>query len=288
MQQSIRDKYKLTEQENEKIYNQIEQEVFGEVPTSEKPITIIVGGQSGAGKGAVISYSKNELIESGRNPIIITTDEYKPYHPKAKEIAKKYPTEYVEIIEQYAGNWTGRVLKKAIDDKYDFIFEGTLKNDRILKRIKEMHDRGFSIKTRVLAVPKLESLISLHERYQQQIDTIGLGRLISIKQHNMAYNGIPSVIDQIEKSGLCDVEVFIRGEELHKPKMVYSSCVKNNSYITARQALEECRKNQAYKTSKSAKQRIDTLKQQFINRNASKEEMEQLNELEEEFLNYIR
>ena len=286
MQQSIRDKYKLTEQESDEIYSKIEQEVFGEIPTSEKPITIIVGGQSGAGKGAVISYSKNELEKSGKNPIIITTDEYKPYHQNSKEIAKNYPTEYVEIIEQYAGAWTGKVLRKAIDEKYDFIFEGTLKNNRILKRIKEMKDNGFSIKTRVLAVPKLESLISLHERYQQQIDTIGLGRLISIKQHNMAFSGIPAVIDEIEKSGLCDVEVFIRGDELNKPKMVYSSAKNNNAHPTARQALEDYRIIEGNKTKSTAKQRIDKLKQQFKDRNATKEEMEQLKELEEEFINY--
>lgn len=56
----------------------------------------------------------------------------------AIEIAKKYPTKYVEIVEQDASNSTGRILKKAIKDKYNFIFEGTLKNERILNRISEM------------------------------------------------------------------------------------------------------------------------------------------------------
>ena len=64
--------------------------------------------------------------------VLITTDEYKPYHPNAIEIARKYPTEYVEIVEQDAGPWTGSIMKKAIDDRHNFIFEGTLKNDRIL------------------------------------------------------------------------------------------------------------------------------------------------------------
>lgn len=286
MKQNIRDKYKLTEQESDNIFKQIEQEVFGEIPTSDKPISIIVGGQSGAGKGAVISFSKNELESDGKKPIIITTDEYKPYHPNSKEIAKRYPTEYVEIVEQYAGAWTDKVLRKAIDDKYDFIFEGTLKNNRILEKIKEMKEKGFLIKTRVLAVSKLESLISIHERYQQQIDTIGWGRLISIKQHNMAYSGIPSVIDEIEKSGFCDVEVFIRGKELNKPQMVYSSCQNSQSYPTARIALEHYRKTQGYITKVSAEDRINRLKQKFIERNATNEEMEQLCELEQEFINY--
>ena len=34
-------------------------------------------------------------------------------------------------------------MKKAIDDKHNFIFEGTLKNDRILDRIQELKQNGF-------------------------------------------------------------------------------------------------------------------------------------------------
>ena len=102
----------------------------------------------------------------------------------------------------------------------------------------------------------------------------------------MAYSGIPSVIDEIEKSGFCDVEVFIRGKELNKPQMVYSSCQNSQAYPTARIALEHYRKTQGYITKVSAEDRINRLKQKFIERNATNEEMEQLCELEQEFINY--
>lgn len=287
MEQNIRDKYKLSPEEHQTIYKKIEDEVFNEMLTSNEPIAIIVGAQSGAGKGAVITYSKNELEAQGKQVIIITTDEYKPYHPKAIEMAKKYPTEYVSIVEQDAGAWTGKVLRKSIDEGYNFIFEGTLKNERILDRIKEMKEKGFSVTVRVLAVPKLESLISLHERYQKQIDIIGWGRLVSTPHHNQAYSGVPSTVDAIEKSGLCTVEVYTRGKQLNKPELVYSSKEPSAIYPTARIALEEYRKIKETDVRKTAEDRLKELREQFVARGATEEEMKQLENLQDEYINII-
>lgn len=279
--EDIKKKYKLPEDEHMRIYKKIENEVFREIEPDAKPIAIIVGGQPGSGKGAVISFSKTEQETQGKCIIIITTDEYKPYHPNAIEIARKYPTEYVQIVEQDAGAWTGKVLKKAIDDRYNFIFEGTLKSDRILERIKELKQNGFEVVVRALAVPRLESLIAIHERYQNQIKNMGWGRLIAIDHHNQAYDGVPEVIDKIERSGLCNVEIYVRGTQINKPMRVYDGRQASEIYPTARIALEEYRKSESAKTNLTAVQRIEKLKIEFRERNANLEEMRQLEQLEQ-------
>ena len=173
------------------------------------------------------------------------------------------------------------MLKTAIDNKYNFIFEGTLKNDRILERIKELKEKGFDVTTRVLAVSRLESLISIYERYQQQIANMGWGRLISIDHHNKAYDGIPKVVDKIEKSKLCTVEIYIRGRKINEPQMVYSSKIKNEINPTARIALEQYRNSEYDKAKKTANERIKKIKKDFILRNASNEEIQGIEKLEE-------
>ena len=285
MEQSIKDKYKLSDEEHNKIYKEIEKEVFVNSTPQDEPIAIIVGGQPGCGKGGVIAYTKNQVEANGKCIILITTDEYKPYHPNAIEIARKYPTEYVEIVEQDAGPWTGSIMKKAIDDKHNFIFEGTLKNDRILDRIQELKQNGFNVTVRALAVPRLESLLTVHERYEKQMEVLTYGRLISIEHHNKAYDGIPAVVDKIEKSGLCTVEVYLRGDEIGKPVKVYSSKEKNERFPTARIALEEYRKSEEKETIKTAKTRVNKLRESFVKRNAKESELKQLDELENYWIN---
>lgn len=285
MEQSIKDKYKLSEEEHNKIYKEIEKEVFVNSTPQDEPIAIIVGGQPGCGKGGVIAYTKNQVEANGKCIILITTDEYKPYHPNAIEIARNYPTEYVEIVEQDAGPWTGSIMKKAIDDKHNFIFEGTLKNDRILDRIQELKQNGFNVTVRALAVPRLESLLTVHERYEKQMEVLTYGRLISIEHHNKAYDGIPAVVDKIEKSGLCTVEVYLRGDEIGKTVKVYSSKEKNERFPTARIALEEYRKSEGKETIKTAKTRVNKLRESFVKRNAKESELKQLDELENYWIN---
>lgn len=285
MEQSIKDKYKLSEEEHNKIYKEIEKEVFVNSTPQDEPIAIIVGGQPGCGKGGVIAYTKNQVEANGKCIILITTDEYKPYHPNAIEIARKYPTEYVEIVEQDAGPWTGSIMKKAIDDKHNFIFEGTLKKIEILDRIQELKQNGFNVTVRVLAVPRLESLLTVHERYEKQMEVLTYGRLISIEHHNKAYDGIPAVVDKIEKSGLCTVEVYLRGDEIGKPVKVYSSKEKNERFPTARIALEEYRKSEGKETIKTAKTRVNKLRESFVKRNAKESELKQLDELENYWIN---
>ena len=275
----------MSEEEHNKIYKEIEKEVFVNSTPQDEPIAIIVGGQPGCGKGGVIAYTKNQVEANGKCIILITTDEYKPYHPNAIEIARKYPTEYVEIVEQDAGPWTGSIMKKAIDDKHNFIFEGTLKNDRILDRIQELKQNGFNVTVRVLAVPRLESLLTVHERYEKQMEVLTYGRLISIEHHNKAYDGIPAVVDKIEKSGLCTVEVYLRGDEIGKPVKVYSSKEKNERFPTARIALEEYRKSEGKETIKTAKTRVNKLRESFVKRNAKESELKQLDELENYWIN---
>ena len=181
--------------------------------------------------------------------------------------------EYPYVLDQIE-------MKKAIDDRYNFIFEGTLKNDRILDRIKELKQNGFSVIVRALAVPRLESLLTVHERYQKQMEVLTYGRLISIDHHNKAYDGIPAVVDKIEKSGLCTVEIYLRGQTIGKPIKVYSSKEKNERFPTARIALEEYRKSEAQTVTVTAKTRVENLRKEFAKRNAKESEMKQLDELE--------
>ena len=72
--------------------------------------------------------------------------------------------------------------------------------ENTIDRIKELKQNGFSVIVRALAVPRLESLLTVHERYQKQMEVLTYGRLISIDHHNKAYDGIPAVVTPISSS----------------------------------------------------------------------------------------
>lgn len=279
------DKYRLSTEKHNEIYKIIENEVFMDIKPSKNPLAIIVGTQSGAGKGGLIQFSRDEVERRGESIKIITTDDYKPYHPNATEIAQKYPTQYVQIVESDAGRWTGEILQKAINEKYNFIFECTLKNNRILERMKELKENGFTVILRSLAVPGIESLISIFERYECQMKTLGFGRLVTNEYHDLSYDGMRDVIEEIEKSDLCDnIEIYVRGKKIAEPKIVYSTDKNLNIDYNAKIALDKYRKQEEDKMKdETVKKRIQLLRESCLERNANKDEMNQLDNLEKTY-----
>lgn len=147
----LTEQYKLSEKEHNEIYNIIEKLIFNNVTPVDNPTAIIVGAQPGSGKGSLIGYSKSTFKDN--NIVIITTDDYKPFHPKAGEIAMKHPTKYCEIVEKDSAKWTNEILNYAIKNKYNFIFECTLRNERIIERMKELK--------KIILMLKLEHLLYL-------------------------------------------------------------------------------------------------------------------------------
>lgn len=283
-------KYKLSEKKHQEIFEIIKTMIFNNIESVENPTAIIVGAQPGSGKGALIGYSKRLFYDD--NIVIITTDDYKPFHPKASDIASKYPTYYSEIVEKDSARWTNEMLNFAIQNKYNFIFEVTLRNERILETIKKLKENNFNVIVRCFAVSYIESLLSAFERYENQVEARNWGRFFNPISYNDTYKNIPNVLEKIEQSNDCDIlEVYKRSEDIRNPILVYGKYTKpyktqeTFNYQTAKEAIMKVR-NEDLNDILNKKERLQSLKQSFERRQASQEEKEKLEQLEEIMDNY--
>lgn len=291
-------KYKLSKKEHNMIYEVMKKMIFNTAKRVENPIAVIVGAQPGSGKGSLIGYSKK--LYPNNNALIITTDDYKPFHPKAGEISKKYPTLYSRIVEADSSIWTSKILQEAIQNKYNFIFEVTLKNERILERMKELKENGYTVIVRVLAVSYIESLLSAFERYEKQVQIRSWGRFFDPLSYNYTYQNIPNTVETIEKSEYCDaLEIYKRGKDIKYPEIIYATYTKeyrskypnmiflenNETYHTAKKAIIKCR-NEELENMVNIRERFDKLKDSFERRKLTKGEIEGLKILEEIIKNY--
>lgn len=258
----ILNKYKLSEEEHNYLYNMIKRIWTLEKNPVENPIAVIIGGQTGAGKSGIISYSQ-KMFKDG-NVIIINSDEIKPFHPYSEEIAKTYPELYTKVTDQESNTWTSRLFEETRQEHYNIIFEGTMKNNRVAdEAIVELQKLGYTVIVRGLAVCDLESRLSIHERYEAQLATKGWGRLVVPEHHNQTYEGMPNTIGYIEDNDRYDIlEIFKRGETPDSPELIYSKhnertieqtmksidnkdfvskSTKKYGYKTAKEAINECR-----------------------------------------------
>ena len=216
---------------------------------------------------------------------VIDDDGYRLLHPKAKEILKKYPLLYTEITGVETSLITSEILKEAIEKRYNFIFEGTMKNTRILETMRKMPKEYTKI-VRVMATSNIESLLTAFERNEAQIEVVGYGRFTNVLTHNKTYDGVLSSIQEVEKSGVPEViEIFARTEDITMPKCIYSSKSNNNIYSSAYEAMKKEREI----NKESVKETVDKRLADILNnRNVEKFENIQRNILKEEIKKMMR
>ena len=244
------------------------------------------------------------------NVIIINSDEIKPFHPQSEEIARLYPDMYTIITDQESNTWTSRLFEELRRERYNIIFEGTMKNNRIAdESITELQDLGYTVVVRGIATCGLESRMSILERYEGQVRTKGWGRLVTPDHHNQTYAGMPNTIEYIEQTGKYDVlEILARGETPDEPITIYSmhnpsKKEKIEKALNGKKAVSKYTRRFGYKSAKSAvlesreeeydrvvptlQSRIKEVLDSMVSRDASVEEKNIVLELMKDYMEVI-
>lgn len=222
------EEYKLTKEEHKKIGDIINQTMLlGKIP-QQNPVAIIDIGPPGSGKTGLNGYAVNQFDDQGI--VVVNNDELRPFHPKADEIARLYPEYYNKITNEDSKFWTDDLVEKAIANRVNFLYEGTGRKIEIFKRMIDKMS-GYKIIVRAMAVNELNCLMSIVERYDEQVKQKGWGRIVSATTFYKAYDEeMLNTIDTFEKSGMVDtVEVYMRGKIPSHPVRIYSSNIKEFS-----------------------------------------------------------
>ena len=222
------EEYKLTKEEHKKIGDIINQTMLlGKIP-QQNPVAIIDIGPPGSGKTGLNGYAVNQFENQGI--VVVNNDELRPFHPKADEIARLYPEYYNKITNEDSKFWTDDLVEKAIANRVNVLYEGTGRKIEIFKRMIDKMS-GYKIIVRAMAVNELNCLMSIVERYDEQVKQKGWGRIVSATTFYKAYDEeMLNTIDTFEKSGMVDtVEVYMRGKIPSQPVRIYSSNIKEIS-----------------------------------------------------------
>ena len=106
--------YKLTQEEHDRIGRNINEIMMCGKQPQENPIAVIDIAPPGSGKTGLNGYALKQF--SNGNLIIVNNDELKPFHPKADEVANKYPEYYIKVTNEESKRWTDNLVDKAIEE----------------------------------------------------------------------------------------------------------------------------------------------------------------------------
>ena len=85
------------------------------------------------------------------------------------------------------------------------IVEGTMRNPSVpISTAENLKNKGYSVEAYIIAAPKEFSSIIGYSRYVKDRRNQGFGRMLDMKSHNQAANGLPKSIDELSERGLVE------------------------------------------------------------------------------------
>lgn len=184
--------HQYTEEELNTARQVIFTKYIGDAQTyqSARPAGVLLGGQPGAGK--------TELTETIRRQfrpvkfVVINGDEYRQYHPRAKQIDQEYGQDAPKYTQPFSNALVKYLKAECLRLHCNFIIEGTMRTYAVIKRTAdEVKQAGFQCEAHALAVHWQDSLLGVFQRYEGDKQRTGVGRFSPIQVHDEAYRQIP-------------------------------------------------------------------------------------------------
>lgn len=234
---------RLSEAQNEHIFRTeiLPDYLPDDIGMVDRPPTLIVlGGQPGSGKTAVLTASHTELEQSGPT-IRIAGDDLRSYHPGFVAHQKADPATASRFTQVDAGIWSEKLLSAATERGVHVVFETTMRTpDNVEKVMTAGRSAGYHVEARVLAVSPRISWQGCHYRFEEMHHAGAAARIPPRAVHDAAVTGLADSLERIERRKLADRVVIQRSNG----EVVYDNTLSKGEWLAAakaRQVLEEAR-----------------------------------------------
>ncbi|CEH39650.1 conserved hypothetical protein [Xanthomonas citri pv. citri] len=210
--QSDTAQFRLDPETHAEILHEIQTQALAATRPAQRPVAIILGGQPGAGKAGLASSALDELAG---NAVKIDADELRKNHPRYIALMREDDCTAADRTHGDAGPWAVKLTSAAMAARRNLIVDGTMRDpDNLAKLCRKLRDAGYRIEARVMAVNALASRLSIHERYERQVQANGFGRWSNRDKHDAAFVGVPLTVEKLETEQLVDrMTVFARNSD---------------------------------------------------------------------------
>ena len=197
--------------------------IYATARRSDNPeIDFIVAGP-GAGKSGVESYLKNSLKEKGERCAIVNSDKIAEFHPDYEDAIEELPDVCYKVTRQFVRPATPIIFDELRKNNINILNENTFdKGESDIEFVKKFKDAGYRTNVNIIATDSYISRLSCFEREARMLQDGDTPRGISKETQERMYNSFMNEIIELERLGYCDeINVYTRGENINKPKLVY-------------------------------------------------------------------
>lgn len=257
------EKYKLPKEEHHKILESLKKDLFGDRMSEKNPSLMFVIGQPGCGKTTFINSTNLSQY------VMINSDDYRSFSKYSKEILEQYPTNYARLTNYDAHLWGDELFSYAIENGYSVLREKAPTDCSLLECLKKVPNH-YKVVINVVVAGNLTSLLATRERYEKEILQNDKAKLSNIDTHDKCYHLLPNFILDCHRLG---VKVnYIVPIDYHYQIIPVGSDALN--------LLQEIREESNQKSCLTYDERMSHIRMNMINRNAPKEQFDELIKIE--------
>ena len=171
---------------------------------SDKPCTVFVGGQPGAGKTRATHLVRVSGLHDG--PLLpVNGDDLRQYHPDYDRLCDEEPLAMPERTAKASAAWIRMTMEYVDAERIPAIVEGTWRNAAtVLDEAANAKRAGRSTHAVVLAVPPALSSLAILERYYRDRSAGLPARWTPASAHDNAVANLPATVCAVAMSPLAD------------------------------------------------------------------------------------
>ena len=209
----------------EEIYLRERKDLLSDLTPQEKPLAFILGGQPASGKSKLAKEFIGKF--SNDNILFVNGDIYREFHPNRQELINN-PLSYSKETQIFSNVFTENLIREAIENKYNIMVEGTMRNPQVpYNTAKMFKENGYEVEILAISAPSVFTELGLYNRYQEEINFQGWGRLAEIESHNSAVSGILSSLNLLYNEKAADkIHLYSYQAEKH----IVSFSLQNNEW----------------------------------------------------------
>ena len=264
--------FALSKEESLNVYHHIETDYFKNKTSVKNPVIHLVISQAGGGKSKV----SKSILQNYPNTVFIDSDVFKKYNPLKDLLLEHCPTYfgYLTGLDSYLHR--DFVYEKAINCGYNILIEITPSTKEGLFNINldVLRKKGYKIISHFLCVSKINSLISVHERYEKQIqENYIIPKLTDLPRAIDSCDAIQPMLEQLNNLDYVKINLYKRTADNKNVALVKST--ENNCIASFLDLQAEDFNN----TLKNKDKRIKNLTKQMQLRDAPIKQFDQLKEV---------
>ena len=209
----------------EEIYLRERKDLLSDLMPQEKPLAFILGGQPASGKSKLAKEFMGNF--SNDNILFVNGDIYREFHPNRQELINN-PLSSSKETQIFSNVFTENLIREAIENKYNIMVEGTMRNPQVpYNTAKMFKENGYEVEILAISAPSVFTELGLYNRYQEEINFQGWGRLAEIESHNSAVSGILASLDLLYNEKAVDkIHLYSYQAEKH----IVSFSLQNNEW----------------------------------------------------------